>query len=76
MTREQQLEKALRDLLMETSAHTIKAAYDLLDICHVCNRDRAADGPCAECDNEPKRCGCCGVLINQGALCGACRNSD
>ena len=49
MTRTAQLEKALRDLLMEPSGYTRAAARDVLGICHVCNRDKG--DPCGLCSD-------------------------
>lgn len=49
MTREQQLEKALRDLLMETSSYTVAAAMKVLNICTACNRDIEREGECSLC---------------------------
>jgi hypothetical protein len=62
VTREQQLEKALRDLLNERSLYTEKAARDLV----------------YPPDNEPTYCCCCGrVKTNHyGAMCYSCRGSD
>jgi hypothetical protein len=45
--REQQLEKALRDLLMEPGLYTQQAARRVLGLCLVCNRDR--NDPCGLC---------------------------
>ena len=45
----QQLEKALRDLLMERSLYTEQAAAAVLGLCRVCHRD--STDPCSACQD-------------------------
>jgi len=68
MTREQQLERALRAAIMEPGPVSTAHGLKLLGLDQYGN----------PVDNEPTWCGCCGrVKTNHyGALCGACSRSD
>jgi recombinational DNA repair protein RecR len=49
VTRVQELEKALRDLLMEPAEYTRAAARQALGLCSACGRDREWEGECSMC---------------------------
>jgi hypothetical protein len=56
MSREQQLEDALRNIILDTSAETLAAGYDLLNICRACDRDIEREGECSLCrDGQRER---------------------
>ena len=66
MTREQRLEKALRDCIMEPGAYSRANALELLGLDIYGN----------PINKEPARCGVCGATIMTGAMCDPCRRSD
>jgi hypothetical protein len=61
MTREQKLEKVLREIILNTTPETLKAGYELLNICTACDRDLEWEGECSLCrdggrEREESRC--------------------
>jgi len=65
VTREQKLEKALRDCVMEPGAYSRANALELLGLDLYGN----------PINNQPARCEC-GAMIMTGGTCGPCRRSD
>ena len=64
--REQRLEKALRDCVMEPGAYSRAAALELLGLDLYGN----------PINKEPSRCMVCGAAIMTGGMCNACRRVD
>lgn len=54
MTREQQLEAALRDIIINPTPEALAVGYDLLNICRACDRDIDREGRCSLCQDGEK----------------------